>query len=67
MSGTFSIARNYVKTNLPMRKVKDDSFGRQKMMKMNISAVCTLNLKGLHKLDIFDYFLNKFNLRRTRD
>ena len=46
MSGTFSIARNYVKTNLPMRKIKDDSFGRQKMMKMKISAVCTLNLKG---------------------
>ena len=56
MSGTFSIARNYVKTNLPMRKINDDSFGRQKMMKMKISAVCTLNLKGLHKLDIFDYF-----------
>ena len=55
MSGTFSVARNYV-NYLPMRKVKDDSFGRQKMMKMKISAVCTLNLKGLHKLDIFDYF-----------
>lgn len=65
MSGTFSIARNYVKTNLnlPMREVKDDSFGRQQMMKGKnetsvslISAVCTLDLKGLHKLDIFDYF-----------
>lgn len=63
MSGTFSMARNYVKTNLPMREVKDDSFGRQQMIKGKnetsvslISAVCTLNLKGLHKLDIFDYF-----------
>lgn len=52
-----------MKTNLPMREVKDDSFGRQQMIKGKnetsvslISAVCTLNLKGLHKLDIFDYF-----------
>ena len=52
-----------MKTNLPMREVKDDSFGRQQMIKGKnetsvnlISAVCTLNLKGLHKLDIFDHF-----------